>query len=72
MLTHDWSHDPLLFNDSKTQIKIRETQKTALKRIDAGEHPSEALIYFLKKSSFFKIIEDSLGISNEKRPGRSP
>lgn len=72
MLTHDWSHDPLLFGDPTTQRKIREIQKTALKRLDAGEHPSDTLIYFLKKSSFFKIIEDSLGISNEKRLGKSP
>lgn len=51
---------------SKTQEhkKIREIQMNAMKRLDAGEDPADTLIYFLKKSSFFRIIEDSLGISS--------
>lgn len=72
ILTHDWSHDPLLFGDLETQKKVREIQKTAVKRLAAGEYPNDTLIYFLKKSSFFKIIEDSLGISNGKKLERSP
>lgn len=67
MLTHSWADDPLLYGAPAAQKQVREVQKKALSRISAGEKPAEALVYFLKKSGLFRVIENSLGIQQQTK-----
>jgi hypothetical protein len=67
MLTHSWAEDPLLLEAPEVQKHVQEIQKQAFLRISAGEKPAETLIYFLKKSGLFRIIEHSLGLQEQSK-----
>lgn len=61
MLTHPWAQDPLFFENLEAQKQMKNIQRRALQRVLAGEKPGDALIYFIKKSGLFRVIEASLG-----------
>ena len=62
VLIHDWSKDPLFFDNPEMRDRIFETQIQALKRLDAGESDVEVMKFFNKRSGFNYVLERFLGM----------
>ncbi len=62
MLLHDWSNDPLLFQNKKLIDQIREKQIQALSRLNAGRDSQQKIVSdFLIQSGLYGIFTRSLG-----------
>lgn len=74
LLFHDWSFDPLLFDNPKKLSLIANEQLRALNRILAGEDMRPAIQDFLKKTGLFTLFASSLGgkKSSHRRPKAEP
>lgn len=72
LLFHDWSFDPLLFDDPKKLARIADEQLRALNRILAGEDLRPAVQDFLKDSELFTLFAASLGGKKHRARGLKP
>lgn len=74
LLFHDWSFDPLLFDDPKKLMLIATEQLRALRRIRDGEDLRPAVQDFLKDSGLFTLFAASLGgkKSSRRKPKTKP
>jgi hypothetical protein len=74
LLFHDWSFDPLLFDDPKKLTLIATEQLRALRRIRNGEDLRPAVQDFLKDSGLFTLFAASLGgkKSSRRKPKSEP
>lgn len=62
MLLHNWEQDPLFIENPQFLSKLDEARKIALESIKRGEHPTEALARFAKRSGLHYLVWQSLRI----------
>jgi len=61
LILHDWSFDPLLFDNPKKLTTIASEQIRALKRLEGGEDLRPVTQDFLKVTGLFVLFAASLG-----------
>lgn len=62
MILHDWTKDPLFIEHPEYISKLEEARKIALTAIEHGEHPTQALARFVKRSGLDYLVWQSLRI----------
>ncbi len=63
MLIHDWSNDPMFFQNPEAQARILQEQKNALKLILENQSPiPDVMKNFMLKSGIFEETAASLGM----------
>ena len=60
MLIHDWSCDPLVFNNPWFKEQITSSQIGALKSAKAGDDPVELVRKFLIESKIYETFNKTL------------
>ena len=61
MVFHDWSNDPLVFDQPDLKNKILDAQKDALRRIATGEDAVRVTRNFLVGSNLYRVFLKSIG-----------
>jgi hypothetical protein len=62
MLIHDWSRDPLFFEDASLQRRIVDEQVKALTAITSGESIATVMPRFLRDSGLYRRVLASVGL----------
>lgn len=68
MLVHDWSDDPLVFDDEAFKARLIGEQKRALARIRRGESINRVMGDFLMDSGLYEAVSRSLGLLGRRGP----
>jgi hypothetical protein len=61
MLFHDWSADPLVFEDSNFQKKIEAAQFQAIRELNGDDSVNEVVARFLVRSGIYERFSKSIG-----------
>lgn len=61
-LLHDWSMDPLLFQNPEMQIRVANAQLKALRRWGQGVNETEVIQEFLIESELYQLFADSISM----------
>ena len=66
MVLHDWSHDPLFFNQPDRIHQIRNEQIQALSALKEGISEQAVIREFLEKSGLYEAVLRSLAPQEQK------